>query len=62
MTTRVIVMANHGETGETHVHVQRREAGEFLPDESPMVIKGPNQWREIWLPDNAQIIVLEPRE
>lgn len=62
MTTRVIVMANHGETGETRVHVERRDSdGHFQKDESPTVLTGPSKWVEVWLPDGGQIVVSEDR-
>jgi len=62
MTTRVIVSANHGPGGQTSVHVERRSSeGHFEKDPSPMILTGPNQWAEIWLPDGAQIVVSEPK-
>ena len=62
MTTRVLVTANHGDTGETHVHVERRGAGgHFERDDASIVLKGPHQWHEVWLPDDGQVIVSEKR-
>jgi hypothetical protein len=61
MTTRILVFANHSEDGSTHVRIERRdEHGHYIRSEDDsFTLVGPNRWREVWLPDHAQIVVTE---
>jgi hypothetical protein len=61
MTTRVLVFANHGEDGSTHIRIERRdEHGHYVHSEHDTVtLVGLNRWVELYLPDHAQIVVTE---
>lgn len=64
MTTRVMVTTN-GTAYEAHVYVERRdERGHFIRDAVPVKVRGHEHgqgFAEVWLPDDAQIVVSEHR-
>jgi hypothetical protein len=59
MTTRVIVMANHGETGATFVDVYRYSSDGSTEVLEKVVLTGPTRWHEFWVPDHGHIIAIK---
>ena len=61
MTTKVLVCANHGESGATYVRVLvKSSTGELEVDPSRTVeLTGPMKGLEMYLPDGGQITVSE---